>query len=403
MGATRAELPVEFNLMRIVAHGLVPATTAPSPTEVVRRMLATQGQLTSSIPHSLLPRAQNARGSDVAEAFEARELVRFWPFRGTLHIATSADYHWLRALRANNAWFARAARDLDLKKSQVQRAREVAQAALAEGQQTRRSMRELWLSSGVADHLPQAQRSRLIYILFTQFHQDGTFVSGPLRGNEHLLVDVGTLPADITGWAQRITDGDPVARQEALVEVARRYAISHGPVSAADLARWTGFGIRDSREALSAASLAATESTSVNPGVPAFGQDGDARVVAAHAVGSTLAPGAAEGKGTTYFLRHDLWDLMEESRRDACRTMYLSMFDELHVGYQNRSCLTDEHGEKLICPGGNGMFRPLVVSNGRLVAVNPKRGGLTWMREPSSSLRDSAAKAIATMSARLSH
>lgn len=47
----------------------------------------------------------------------------------------------------------------------------------------------------------------------------------------------------------------------------------------------------------------------------------------------------------------------------------LPPFDELHVGYRDRSCLTDEAGEALICPAKNGMFRPIVVEGGRVVAV----------------------------------
>ena len=47
----------------------------------------------------------------------------------------------------------------------------------------------------------------------------------------------------------------------------------------------------------------------------------------------------------------------------------LPSFDELHGGYKDRSCLTDEAGEALICAAKNGMFRPIVVAGGRVVAV----------------------------------
>ena len=44
------------------------------------------------------------------------------------------------------------------------------------------------------------------------------------------------------------------------------------------------------------------------------------------------------------------------------------------MGYRERSCLTDEAGERAICPSRNGMFRPIVVRRGRVVAVEGARG-----------------------------
>ena len=68
------------------------------------------------------------------------------------------------------------------------------------------------------------------------------------------------------------------------------------------------------------------------------------------------------------------------------RTLYLASFDELHVGYKDRTCLASADIEKLICPGANGMFRPLVVDGGKVVAVNPQKLGLLWAKEPSVRL-----------------
>lgn len=389
--ANTTELPAEIGLMRIIAQGLVPATASDSPTEAVRQMLATQGQMTSNVPHSLVVRTHSCGGSEVTAAFESGGLVRSWPFRGTLHITTAQDYRWLRALRANNAWFRRAAADIGLSDSHVAHARDVALEAVSCAPQTRAELRELWTARGVGAHLTDEQARRLIYILFVQFHQDGTFVSGPLRGNEHLIISTDLLPADESGWERRLEDGDPLARRQANAEVARRYALSHGPVTSADLARWTGFGVRETRQALADA-VAASE-------LP----DSKATVVEAHLEGKHLTKGAApNSKAPTFYLRGDLWDLLTEHRREASRTMYLAMFDELHAGYKDRTCLADAAGEKLICPGGNGMFRPLVVDRGRMVAVNAKNQGLIWQRPPSNRLEQETQRAIKEVESRLS-
>ncbi|WRS30744.1 crosslink repair DNA glycosylase YcaQ family protein [Actinomycetaceae bacterium MB13-C1-2] len=448
MSISAKDLPVELNLMRIVAQGLIPATAASTPVQVVGRMLATQGQITSNVPHSLISRTLASLGSDVTRAFESGQLVRSWPFRGTLHITTAEDYRWLRALDGDNSWFRRAAAEIGLEDRHIMHAREVARDALADGPQTRAGMRKSWLANGVGSHLSEEERARLIYILFVQFHGDGTFVSGPLRGNEHLIVDTYSLPEDPRGWAERLDDGDPEAKRIAFAEIARRYAITHGPVTDQDLARWTGAGLRVSRQALADALLninqvdefsdnhSVAQTPDPNAGrladqvsglggavsqnstgkvsrngeeggradqVPIAGMpDATLRLTTAHLEGKRLVPGSPSGMKTpTFYLRSDLWDLLDENREDASKTMYLAMFDELHVGYKDRSCLTDKVGEKLICPGGNGMFRPLIVDKGRLVAVNPKSIGLTWYKSPSKRLETDAARAMKKMASRL--
>ena len=74
-------------------------------------------------------------------------------------------------------------------------------------------------------------------------------------------------------------------------------------------------------------------------------------------------------------------------------------FDELHVGYRDRSCLTDERGERLICPAANGMFRPLLVDAGRLVAVDPLAAGMQWLagEPPSARVEHDVERARARM------
>ena len=73
------------------------------------------------------------------------------------------------------------------------------------------------------------------------------------------------------------------------------------------------------------------------------------------------------------------------------------------MGYRDRSCLTDEAGERLICPGSNGMFRPLLVDRGRVVAVRPTREGLIWAPSArrSARLETDVERAVRTMERRL--
>ncbi|MDO4242407.1 MAG: winged helix DNA-binding domain-containing protein, partial [Actinomyces sp.] len=93
------------------------------------------------------------------------------------------------------------------------------------------------------------------------------------------------------------------------------------------------------------------------------------------------------GRTGVLYMRADLPDLLEADRRAAAATHYLASFDELHVGYKDRLCLTDAAGELLICPSMNGMFRPLLVDRGRVVAVRPVGQGLIWADDARRSAR----------------
>lgn len=103
-------------------------------------------------------------------------------------------------------------------------------------------------------------------------------------------------------------------------------------------------------------------------------------------------------------MRADLPDLLAGSRAAAQGTLFLASFDELHVGYKDRLCLTNEAGEHLICPSRNGMFRPLLVDRGRVVAVRPVGQGLTWAQDArrSARLERAVERAVGRMEARLS-
>ncbi len=403
---TPTELPVELNLLRIVAQGLVPATAAQTPHQAVTRMLATQGQLVSAVPHSLIVRTLDATGSDVEADFDAGRLVRSWPFRGTLHIMGAEDHVWLRALWATrtDSWWSRSAEQMSMTDAEIEDARRMINDYLADGAKLRSEIRKYWIDGGVGANRSDEDRSRLFYLLFVQFHRDGTMVSGAPVANEHLVMNAPEVAkralkavpsgSTIADLAQRIEAGEPSALRTAYAEVARRYATSRGPVTADDLARWTGAGMVNSRRGLEDA---VELSTDVFPGAESRKQ-----LVRAHLEGKRLVEGPGKDKtNPTFYLRADLQDLLSQNLTDAKRTLYLSAFDELHVGYQNRSCLTDKEGERLICPGGNGMFRPLLVDRGRLVAVNPKSIGFQWYAQPSNRVARDVERAMRRVHKRL--
>ena len=100
-----------------------------------------------------------------------------------------------------------------------------------------------------------------------------------------------------------------------------------------------------------------------------------------------LPASGVAGRATTLYMRADLPDLLAASRRRAAGIHFLAAFDEVHVGYKDRACLTDAAGERLICPAANSMFRPLLVDRGRVVAVRPAGAGLLWADDARRSAR----------------
>ncbi|MBW3068784.1 winged helix DNA-binding domain-containing protein [Actinomyces sp. 594] len=390
--------PREMSYLRILAQGLVPATTAPDVVETVRRQLAMQGQQPSAVPHALIIRADGATGSDVDAAFAGGHLVRSWPMRGTVHITTTADHHWLREalMHRTDAWTRQSEERLGIDDALLRSAADTALALIqAEGPTARSRLIEAWQEAGLLDSAdastPGTWHRRHLLV---RLQREGVLVQGPRRGNEHLIVDARALPGAETGpggsgGAARGTGGHGAA----LAEIARRYATSHGPVSAADLARWTTLplaqatrALEDAVEVTNAAAYPVDPAAARVPLVRARaegGLRGSVRLLGADA-------GAGPGRDVLY-LRADLPELLEANARAVGRTLFLPSFDELHVGYKDRLCLTDAAGERLICPAANGMFRPLLVDRGRVVAVRPVGEGLLWADGARRSARLDAA------------
>lgn len=377
-------LPVMICLARIVSQGLVPATSATSVVQAVSNLLAVQGQQVSALPHALLERTPSAKFSDVSTAFNQLELVRSRPMRGTVHITSAADYHWLRlTLNQRSTYSLRNQLVLgSISETDLETAWQLVKTHAGEQGIRRKDMFALWVQAGLAvkaqnatspqaPPTEQARVNRWCTLMMWELDRNGLVVEGPMGTNEHRFIDATCLPA-----ATSAASGykfDPTNLRAARMEVARRYAYGHGPVSVADLARWTALPVTQARQALEDA---ASDSSDIK------------QIIRVKIEKNTFTPAAPPKAVKEYnqllYMRADLPDLLTDNLSQARRLIYLPAFDELHVGYRNRTCLTDEAGEKLICPNANGLFRPLIVNNGRLIAVRPASGEVIWLDKPSA-------------------
>lgn len=312
----------EVALLRLAAQRIAGAGMT-SAAEVVRWLTAMQAQDPVGVLTSVALRTAGGSRADVEAALDAGEVVKSWPMRGTLHVIAAEDLPWLLGLTTPRlvagAARRRAALDLDL--SILERARELAVQALAGGRQLRRAeLLGVWDDAGLAT---TGQRG---YHMLWHLAQTGTLCFGPVRGGEQLIVLVDE-------W---IPQPRRPEHDEALGELALRYFRSHGPATVKDFARWTNLVAADVRTGLALA----------RPRLATLDVD-----------------------GVEHLMDPQTPDLLDACRAHTNGVFLLPGFDEYVLGYGDRSAVLSAEFAGRIVPGGNGVFRPTVVSDGRIVGT----------------------------------
>ncbi|HTS15074.1 MAG TPA: winged helix DNA-binding domain-containing protein [Candidatus Sulfotelmatobacter sp.] len=321
-----APTPSERRLtaLRLTAQRIGSAQLA-TPAAVVRWMLALQAQDFPGVRWSVGLRQADGREAAVEQACDDGSIVRSWPMRGTLHLVAGEDLGWMLALTTPKAIASLAARRayLGIADLDAERAREIAVASLTGG---RVLARDRLLAAIEAGGVPTTgQRG---YHLLWFLAQTGTLVLGPTRARQQTF-------ALLDEWVRAPRRLD---RDEALGELASRYFRSHGPATERDLARWSGLTLGDVRRGLAVAGAALTR------------LELDDQVY--HLAPETLT---ADGPEVT-----------------PPRVHLLPGFDEFLLGYADRTAALPRQWSRAVVPGGNGMFKPTIVADGRVVG--------TWRR-----------------------
>ena len=293
-----------------------------SPGDVVKRLGAIQAQDYLGALWAIGLRTKTATEADIEQAISDKKIVRTWPMRGTLHFVASEDVRWLLALLTQRviSGSTRRHKQLELDAATFARAERLFNLALAGGRQlTRNEMMDVLEQGGIST---DGQRG---YHILGWAAQTGLICFGPRQGKQNTFVWLDDwLPA-----------GPALNRGEALAELARRYFTGHGPATVQDFIWWSGLAAADARAAVEMvdAQLAQEE------------LDGQTYRF------SAATAGAKTGSPTAYLL---------------------PAFDEYLLGYRDRSAVLDlAHAGKVV-PGANGMFKPLIVIDGRVVG--------TWQR-----------------------
>jgi hypothetical protein len=292
------------------------------PSDVIGWFGAMQGQDYLGALWAIGLRMRHATEADIEQAIADKTIVRTWPMRGTLHFVAAADIRWLLKLMEPRA-IARTAfghRQLELDEATLAKSNKLLVRALKGGKQmTRPELASALERAGIA-----TSNYRLSHIL----HHASILrliCFGPRRGKQFTF-------ALFDEWVP--TDKE-IERGEALGELARRYFTSHGPATLSDFIWWSGLTTADARASLEMIK-------------PQFIQE-------------------VYG-GQTYWFPQTA-----PIKKDAPSKAYLlPSFDEYTVAYKDRSAVLDPAYAKLTNMG-NGLFKPIVVVDGRIAGI--------WKRE----------------------
>lgn len=329
---------VDVALLRVVAQ-LLAGPRAASALGVVERLSALQAQDLPGAIRSVALRmdsADLAAGEEgVREALAEGSVVRSWPMRGTLHLVPAVDLSWMLSLTRvrMESGAARRREQLGIDEAVYGRARDLAVAAIEQrGPLARAELVAVWGAAGITSVPGRA------YHLLHMLALREVLVQGPphpTRPGEQLF-------ALFAAWVPSPVRLGPEA---ALAVWAERYFRGHGPATVADFARWTGLPLTVARRGLAA-------------------------------VRGELA--RIEVDGVELWLDPATPDLLAAHRAEAQGVLLLPGFDELLLGYADRTPTLPARWADAVVPGKNGLFRATVVHGGVVVG--------TWARVASGRL-----------------
>lgn len=313
---------------RMAALGLSPALgSADAPVaavSVARTLGALQAQDHASGAWSLGVRS-GLTATQVEDAVRAREIVRTWPMRGTLHWVAAEDARWMCRLLAAPGGTALTTRyaQLGLTAGDVDRAGRLFEEHLHEPM-SRPELIALLAAHGID---PAGQRA---YHLVGHHCMSGLLCQGPLVGKQPSFVL-------IDAWVPRSLTP---SHDEALATVAERYVRSHGPVTDKDLAGWIGKGLGLARQAL-------------------------------ELIGARLV--REERDGVTWLTHVDAPTAPDR----PTGVHLLPQWDEFLLGYRSRDLTLPPEHLAAVVPGRNMVFKPTLVVDGEVAGIwrREQRGG----------------------------
>lgn len=336
--------------MRLLSHRLLGLDPLDTPAEAVRHLTCVQGQDLPGSTTSIALRTRSRSLSEVRAAYDAGEIVRSWPMRGTLFVVAAEDLGWMLSLTAEAVLRSTVRRraELGLTQEHLDRAEAVAREVLAGPGLVRADLLTAWTQAGL--DVDQGRGYHTIFHLAVQ----GVLCQGPTAGKEQRFV----LAEE---W---ITAPRQLAREEAVTEWLHRYVLGHGPVPVTDFLWWTKLLRRDVAPVLD-------EVRSRTAGI--------------------------EVDGVEHLVDPEVLEAYPSRRRRTAAPLLLPGFDEVVLGYGDRSAVLTREEEALVVPGRNGVFRPTLLRAGRALGTwqrPTRKGGAVTVAPFTADLPGPVARAL---------
>lgn len=263
-------------------------------------------------------RLPGSTDSMIQSAIDNAEIIRTHLLRPTWHVVSPDDIYWLLDLSAPGIkkLMRRRLEELGLTESVLHKSKRVIEKAITKkGHLTRDELKRELENSGI-----QTGDNRASHI-FINAELEQLICSGRARGaaQTYALLE------------ERVPKKKTLKKDEALAELARKYFETRGPATLKDFTWWSGLSTADSKKAI--------EMTRDN--------------FISETIGSQVyifPPSVRKSSGN----------------KDSL--FLLPAFDEFIISYTDRSASLDsENIKKAII--ANGIFRPVVVANGRAIAT----------------------------------
>ena len=303
-------------LARRIANQRLGGPLHGAPAEVVTSLGAVQSQDYPGAKWAVGQRVKNGTDGGVEDAFNRGDILRLHVLRPTWHFVAPRDIRWMVALTGPRVRRVLATYDrrLGLDDKVLPRALRIVERALRDRAFKTRTELAAALKGGGIE-----ARGQMLAHIAAHGELTALICSGPQRGKQstYALVEERAAPAA------------PLARDEALAELTRRYFTSHGPATTRDFVWWSGLTVSDARRGLE---IAGAKKVAGDDGLTYW------------LVASRRAP--VEATGTVHLLPN---------------------YDEYVVAYQDRGSIGAAAFGTLVAEQRVDLFGYYVVVDGKLV------------------------------------
>lgn len=213
-------------------------TRFEKPDEVVAWLGAMQGQEYAMAKWGIAQRMREINDSEIERAFVEGKILRTHLLRPTWHFVAPADIRWVLALTAPRV---QAVNVYMYRKLEMDNAFFIrSNAALTKALQGGKELTRVELASALQQAgIPTVGELRMGYIMM-RAELDAVVCSGARRGKQYTYALL----------EERVPPVKKLDRDEALVELIKRYFTSRGPATMNDFVVWSGLTMADAKKGI---------------------------------------------------------------------------------------------------------------------------------------------------------